>query len=243
MAQSMRPDVHAPRNSIEFLLSESPGSRVSDDARNAEIYSQGADGNSMYYIRSGRVALSSTSERGKDAIIAILGAGQFFGEACLSGRTQRETSAVAFERSVLFAISKDAMTRMLRDCSHFSDYFIMHLLKRASRAETDLVDRCLDSSETRLAKLLLKLAEFGTADRPPKIPVTLTHTTLAEMVGTTRSRICFFMNKFRARGYIDYDGSIRVNNSLALACQPTTQYREPHRHNADRGAAGTSKQT
>jgi hypothetical protein len=101
----------------------------------------------------------------------------------------------------------------------------------------------LDSSETRLAKLLLKLAEFGTEDRPPEIPITLTHATLAEMVGTTRSRICFFMNKFRARGYIDYDGSIRVNSTLALACQPTLQFQKLRRPNTDSSSAGSSKQT
>ncbi len=154
------------------------------------------------------------SDQGKEAVVAILGVGEFFGEACLAGQTQRIASAAALTESVILRLEKAAVIRVIHEEPAFTEVFIVHLLDRTIRVEADLVDQLFNSSEKRLARLLLLLANFGKENKPEPIVAKISQETLAEMIGTTRSRVSFFMNKFRKLGFIDYNGGIRVHSSL-----------------------------
>jgi CRP/FNR family cyclic AMP-dependent transcriptional regulator len=183
--------------------------------RKGEIVSaQGDPADAIFYIQSGKVKLAVVSEQGKEAVIAMLGANDFFGEGCLAGQTRRIATAAAMTDSVIVRLEKAAIVQVLHQEPAFSGMFIAHLLARAIRVEADLVDQLFNSSEKRLARLLLLLANFGKEEKPEPILANISQETLAEMIGTTRSRVSFFMNKFRNLGLIDYNGCIEVRSSL-----------------------------
>jgi CRP-like cAMP-binding protein len=171
----------------------------------------------VFYIQKGRVKLTVLSEQGKEAVVGILEPAQFFGEGCLNGHPLRMATTTAMEECVITSIAKDAMIAALHDEPKFSELFMAHLLMRNSRVEEDLIDQLFNSSEKRLARLLLLLAHFGKEGTPQPILVDVSQETLAEMIGTTRSRVSYFMNKFRKLGLISYNGKIEVHNSLLNA--------------------------
>ena len=166
------------------------------------------------YIQSGKVRKTVVSEQGKAAVVAILGTGDFFGEACLTGQPLRLATVSAMTKCAIVRIAKADITRVIHEEPAFAELFIAHLLARNSRVEEDLIDQLFNSSEKRLARTLLLLANFGKEGRPEPIIAKVSQETLAEMIGTTRSRVSFFMNKFRELGLIDYNGSIEVHSSL-----------------------------
>jgi CRP-like cAMP-binding protein len=201
-------DVH------RFLNSAGLSSRVVRFATGALVFEQGRQANSVFYVQTGGVKLSVLSSAGKEAVVAMLGPGDFFGEGCLAGQPLRMGTAKAVVPTAVLRISKRDMLRMLHDHSDFSDRFIAHMLTRNIRIEEDLVDQLFNSSEKRLARTLLLLARYGREDTTLGVLPKLSQETLAEMVGTTRSRVNFFMNKFRKLGLIEYNGGLRVNSSL-----------------------------
>jgi CRP/FNR family transcriptional regulator, cyclic AMP receptor protein len=178
------------------------------------FFAQGDPADSVFYVQEGRVKVTVLSEQGKEAVIAILEAGDFCGEGCLGGQLVRMASVVAMTDCVAARLEKAAVIRMMHEDTQFSEQFTAHLLARNIRVEADLVDLLFNSSEKRLARLLLILANFGKEGRPEPIIPTISQETLAEMIGTTRSRVSFFMNKFRQLGFIDYNGHIEVHSSL-----------------------------
>jgi len=182
-------------------------------ATGAVVFAQGAQANSVFYVQEGGVKLSVLSSAGKEAVVAMLGRGDFLGEGCLAGQPVRMGTATAVIGTALLRIPKRAMVRMLHEHPAFSDRFLEHMLMRNIRIEEDLVDQLFNSSEKRLARTLLLLARYGKEETPRVLPK-LSQETLAEMVGTTRSRVNFFMNKFRKLGLIEYNGGLKVNSSL-----------------------------
>jgi CRP-like cAMP-binding protein len=200
-----------------FLARVGHGKTITEYKKNQNIYCQGEVAEAVFFIQKGRVKLTVLSEQGKEAVVGILEAGQFFGEGCLDGHPLRLATTTALEDSTITAITKAAMMATLHDEPAFSQMFITYLLTRNSRIEEDLIDQLFNSSEKRLARLLLILAHFGKEGRPQPIAVELSQETLAEMIGTTRSRVSFFMNKFRKLGFISYNGKIEVHNSLLNA--------------------------
>ena len=197
-----------------FLKSAGVSPRTVRLANGAVVYVQGAQANSVFYVHEGGVKLSVLSAAGKEAVVGMLGPGDFFGEGCLAGQPLRMGAAKAVMRTTLLRIPKRDMVRMLHEYSEFSDRFIAHMLTRNIRIEEDLVDQLFNSSEKRLARTLLLLARYGKEDTTPRVLPKLSQETLAEMVGTTRSRVNFFMNKFRELGFIEYNGGLKVNGSL-----------------------------
>jgi len=200
-----------------YFATAGAGTKIISFQKNDIIYSQGEPSESMFYIRKGRVKLNVISDQGKEAIVAIMEAGQFFGEGCLNGETARVATTVSLGDSVITSITKHAMREALKNEPHLADLFVTYLITRASRVEADLIDQLFNSSERRLARLLLLLAHFGKEGSPQPIDVEVSQETLAEMIGTTRSRVSFFMNKFRKLGFISYNGKIHVHNSLLTA--------------------------
>ena len=196
-----------------FLKSAGVSPRTVRYASGAVVFAQGGQANSVFYVQEGGVTLSVLSSTGKEAVVAMLGPGDFVGEGCLAGQPSRMGTAKAVMRSALLRIAKRDMIRMLHAHSEFSGRFIAHMLTRNIRIEEDLVDQLFNSSEKRLARTLLLLARYGTEDTPRVLPK-LSQETLAEMVGTTRSRVNFFMNKFRKLGLIEYNGGLKVHSSL-----------------------------
>ena len=184
---------------------------------NQTVFSQGEVADTVFYIQQGKVKLTVISEQGKEAVVAILEPGQFFGEGCMNGHPKRIATTTAMENCVITVITKAAMIAALHDEPRFSELFIAYLLNRNSRIEEDLIDHLFNSSEKRLARLLLLLANFGKEGSPQPISPNVSQETLAEMIGTTRSRVSHFMNKFRKLGLISYNGHIEVNNSLLSA--------------------------
>ena len=178
------------------------------------VYSQGEPADAVFYLQRGKVKLSLLSPRGKEAVIAILGADAFFGEGCLAGQIVRMATATAIAPCSIMRVEKGTMIRALQERPEFSERFITHLLCRNIRIEEDLTDQLFNSSEKRLARVLLLLANFGKEGTPEPVIAKLSQQTLADMIGTTRSRVSFFMNKFRRLGFIDYNGGLHVNSSL-----------------------------
>ena len=204
-----------PRFDVEsFLRTLRTKTKVIEYRKKSNIFVQGEPAGSVFYIQKGRVKLSVTSEHGKAAIIGVHSGGNFFGEGCIAGQALRMMTAVAITDCALLRIEKPAMMAALHERHDFSEFFIAYLLSRNSRIEDDLIDQLFNSSERRLARLLLLLANFGKEGGGEPIAVTLSQETLAEMIGTTRSRVSFFMNKFRKKGFIDYNGKIEVHRSL-----------------------------
>ena len=200
-----------------YFAAPGAGKTIIGFKKNAVIYSQGNPAESVFYIQSGQAKLHVISEQGKEAVVAIMEAGQFFGEGCLNGHPARVATAVSLGDSTIVSISKDAMREALKNEPSFAQLFVTYLITRNSRVEEDLIDQLFNSSERRLARLLLLLAHFGKEGVPQPIDIEISQETLAEMIGTTRSRVSFFMNKFRKLGFISYNGKIHVHNSLLNA--------------------------
>ena len=191
----------------EALLAGIPGGKtVIEYAANRIIYRQGDPADSIFYLRQGKVKVTVTSQQGKEAIVAVLGAGEFFGEGCLAGQLVRVSTAVAMTDCTFARIEKPRMARMLHEQHDISELFVTHLLSRNIRYEEDLVDQLFNSSEKRLARILLLLAHFGKEGRSESVLPRVNQEHLAQMVGTTRSRVSHFMNKFKKLGFVDYDG-------------------------------------
>ncbi len=178
------------------------------------IFSQGDKCSSVLYLQTGVVKITVNSSAGKEAVIALLEPGDFFGEGCISGQSLRVSTATAMGPVSVLEIEKQEMTRVIHEEHEFSDRFVAHMLKRNVRVEEDLVDQLFNSSEKRLARALLLIARYGNNEKPQKIVAKVSQTTLAEMVGTTRSRVSYFMNRFRKMGFIKYNGGLHVNDSL-----------------------------
>lgn len=198
----------------KFLAKVGDGKTIARYRKKQIVFSQGDVADAVFYIQKGRLKLTVISEQGKEAVIAILGPGHFFGEGCLNGHGLRVATTTAMDECLITRIAKAAMIAALHDQNDFSELFISYLLARNSRIEEDLIDQLFNSSEKRLARLLLLLANFGKEARPEPIVGKISQETLAEMIGTTRARVSFFMNKFRKLGYIDYNGHLKVHNSL-----------------------------
>jgi CRP/FNR family cyclic AMP-dependent transcriptional regulator len=196
-----------------FLKSAGVARRVIRFARDAIVFAQGAQATSVFYIQEGGVKLSVLSAAGKEAVVAMLGPGDFFGEGCLAGQPLRMGTAAAVVPTTVLRIQKREMIRTLHEQAEFADRFLSHMLVRNIRIEEDLVDQLFNSSEKRLARTLLLLARYGKEDTTHTLPK-LSQETLAEMIGTTRSRVNFFMNKFRKLGFIEYNGGLKINSSL-----------------------------
>jgi len=200
-----------------FIAKVGAGKKILEFHKNQHVFEQGDVADTVFYIQKGRVKLTVLSELGKEAVVAILEPGQFFGEGCMNGHALRIATTTAMEDCVITSITKDAMIAAIHDEPKFSELFMGYLLTRNSRIEEDLVDQLFNSSERRLARLLLLLANFGKEGSPQPITPNISQETLAEMIGTTRSRVSHFMNKFRKLGLISYNGHIEVHNSLLSA--------------------------
>ena len=214
MAPANDPPSLSSFNPRVFLGQDGAGKLIRKFRKNEEVFAQGEMASAVFYIQKGRVKVTAVSEHGKEAVVGILAPGQFFGEACLDGAKPRTATVHAIEECLLTSITKAAMMAALDAEPEFSAFFIAHLLSRKGRMEDDLIDQLFNSSERRLARLLLLLANFGN-EGSARVPVTLNQETLAEMIGTTRSRVSFFMTKFRKSGLISYDGkAVEVHSSL-----------------------------
>jgi CRP/FNR family transcriptional regulator, cyclic AMP receptor protein len=200
-----------------FLAKMGEGKSILQFKKGQNVFVQGDPADTVFYIQKGRIKLTVLSDHGKEAVVGILAPGQFFGEGCMNGHKLRISTTTAMENCVITAITKTAMIAALHDEPQFSEMFMAYLLTRNSRIEEDLIDQLFNSSERRLARLLLLLAHFGKEGSPQPISQSISQETLAEMIGTTRSRVSFFMNKFRKLGLIDYNGHIEVHNSLLSA--------------------------
>jgi CRP/FNR family transcriptional regulator, cyclic AMP receptor protein len=213
---SNRPKTNGKRafNAQDFLDSAGIARKVVEFKRKDTVFSQGDVGNNVLYIQKGGVRLSVVNETGKEAVVAVLGPGDFFGEGCLAGQPLRIGTATAITGTTVLVIEKKEMIRVLHVEHAFSDRFITYMLSRNIRIEEDLVDQLFNSSEKRLARTLLLLARYGTQDKPQRVLPKISQEMLAEMVGTTRSRVNFFMNKFRKLGFIKYNGGLQINTSL-----------------------------
>jgi CRP-like cAMP-binding protein len=203
-----------PFNARAFLESAGLGKLVVTYARGDVIFAQGDPCDSVMYIRSGSVQLSVLSKAGKEAIVGTLDRGDFLGEGALAGHPIRLVTAKAVSESTLLVVPKRQMIRLLHTHHAFSDRFIAHMLVRNTRLEADLIDQLFNSSEKRLARTLLLLARYGKKNAPGWVLPKISQTALAEMVGTTRSRVNFFMNKFKKLGFVEYNGGLKINPSL-----------------------------
>jgi CRP/FNR family cyclic AMP-dependent transcriptional regulator len=201
-------------NAQTFLESEGIARKIVEYRRADVIFAQGEPCEHVLYIQKGAVKLSVLSKSGREAVVAMLGPGEFFGEGCLAGQALRMGSATATTVSTILLVDKDQMIRLLHKQHALSDRFISHMLARNIRIEEDLIDQLFNSSEKRLARTLLLLARYGKHDKPERVVPPISQETLAEMVGTTRSRVNFFMKKFQRLGFIDYTDGLKVNNSL-----------------------------
>lgn len=197
-----------------FLGTVDGGRSVANYRKNEIVFSQGDPADAVFYVREGKIKLAVKSKQGKQAVVAILGGGEFFGEGCLNGQSLRLATARAMAESEVMRITKTEMVRVLHAEPAFAEMFIAHLLIRNTRIEEDLVDQLFNSSEKRLARTLLSLANFGKDDAPQPVPAKISQETLADIIGTTRPRVSFFMNRFRKLGFIDYNGDLKINSSL-----------------------------
>jgi len=204
---------HKGFDSAMFLSEVFAGKTIVECVAGEALFLQGDPADAVYYIQRGTVKMTVLSERGKEAVVALLESGSFFGEECLNGHSHRLATATALTGAVILRLAKEEMVDMLRTEPAFASRFMSHLLQRNSRLEEDLVDQLFNFSERRLARVLLRLANV-TKDREPEPAPKLTQEVLAEMVGTTRSRVSFFMNKFRKAGFIEYSDTLKVNESL-----------------------------
>jgi len=197
-----------------FLDTEHVGRTISKYQKDQTVFAQGSPADAVFYIQKGKVKITVVSEQGKEAVVAVLGSDEFCGEGCLTGQPRRIATAVAMTKCEIMRLEKVAIVRVLHEEPAFSEMFIGHLLARTIRVEEDLIDQLFNSSEKRLARALLLLANFGKDGRPEQIIAKVSQETLAEMIGTTRSRVSHFMNKFRKLGFIEYNGHLEVHSSL-----------------------------
>ena len=197
-----------------FLATVSRGRTVAPHRKGSIIYRQASPADAVFYVQKGKIKITVRSKQGKEAVIALLGVGEFFGEGCLIGQPLRLATAVAMVESEVMRVGKAEMIRVLHDEPAFGELFMAHLLTRNSRVEEDLVDQLFNSSEKRLARTLLLLANFGKEGGPQPITTPISQETLAEIIGTTRPRVSHFMNKFRKLGFIKYNGHLEVHSSL-----------------------------
>jgi CRP/FNR family transcriptional regulator, cyclic AMP receptor protein len=203
-----------PFNVNKFLATVDGGRTITNYGKNQTIFSQGDAADSVFYIRDGKIKVTVRSDQGKEAVVAIHGKADFFGEGCLNGQPLRLASAVAMADSTIMRITKAAIVRVLREQPKFAEAFMSHLVARNARVEEDLVDQLFNSSEKRLARALLLMAKFGKEETPDPVIAKVSQETLAEMVGTTRARVNTFMNKFRKLGFVEYNGDMKVHPSL-----------------------------
>jgi CRP/FNR family transcriptional regulator, cyclic AMP receptor protein len=210
----MAPDKKLAFDPKVFLTKVNGGRTISKYRTKQVVYEQGAPADSVFYIEKGKAKIIVTSEQGKEAVVGVLGTGDFFGEGCLAAQTMRMATVVALTESVIVRMAKASIIRVIHEEPSFAELFISHLLARNIRTEEDLVDQLFNSSEKRLARTLLLLANFGKEGEPEPILPKISQETLAEMIGTTRSRVSHFMNKFRQLGLIDYNGHIEIHRSL-----------------------------
>jgi CRP/FNR family cyclic AMP-dependent transcriptional regulator len=197
-----------------FLTKVGQGKTRTDYRKNDKVFAQGEPADAIFYVQKGKVKLTVVSQQGKEAVIAILGGGDFFGEGCLAGQQQRMSTVTAMSDCCIVRLDKADTVRVLHDEPAFSEMFLHYLLSRNIRIEEDLVDHLFNSSEKRLARVLLLLANFGKEGKPETVIPKMSQETLAEIIGTTRSRVSFFMNKFRKLGFITYNGHLEVHSSL-----------------------------
>jgi CRP-like cAMP-binding protein len=210
----MKPKVKVTFDAQTLLAAVSEGSATRDYQKTQPIFAQGDRADAVFFVQRGKVKLTVLSRQGKQAVIALLGPGDFFGEGCLAGQPVRMATATAMTESAIVRLPKQTMIRALHRDAVFSELFTTYLLSRNIRMEEDLVDQLFNSSEKRLARILLLLANFGKEGRPEPVVPKISQETLAEMVGTTRSRISHFMNKFRKLGFVQYNGGLEVHSSL-----------------------------
>jgi CRP/FNR family transcriptional regulator, cyclic AMP receptor protein len=203
-----------PFNVKTFLSTVESGRTISTYQKNQKVFSQGEPADSVFYIREGKVKVSVMSDEGKEAVVALHGNEDFFGEGCLTGQPLRLATVVAVTEAVIMRLDKTAIIRVLHEEPKFTEMFMAYLLTRNARVEEDLVDQLFNSSEKRLARALLLMANFGKEGGPQPVIAKISQETLAEMIGTTRSRVSTFMNKFRKLGFIEYNGELKVHNSL-----------------------------
>jgi CRP/FNR family cyclic AMP-dependent transcriptional regulator len=197
-----------------FLAEANGGRHIVEYRKDQIVFSQGESADAVFYIQKGQVKVAVISEQGKEAIVALQGPDEFLGEGCLNGQRKRLATATAMTECAIMRVERTEMLQVLRDEPAFSEMFISHILARNARVEEDLVDQLFNSTEKRLARLLLLLANFGKEGRPEPIVAKISQETLAEMIGTTRSRVSHFMNKFRQLGFIEYNGHLEVHSSL-----------------------------
>ena len=197
-----------------FLAKVGEGRSIGKYSKDQVLFSQGDLADAVFYIQKGKVKVTVVSQQGKEAVVAILGPDEFFGEGCLAGQPRRIANVAAMTDAVIMRLEKAAVVRVIHQEPAFSEMFIARLLARAIRVEADLVDQLFNSSEKRLARMLLLLANFGKEGNPEPMIAKISQETLAEMIGTTRSRVSFFMNRFRKLGFINYNGGIEVHSSL-----------------------------
>jgi CRP/FNR family cyclic AMP-dependent transcriptional regulator len=216
-SKSVQPAIAARFDPAEFLETAALGRSLATHARQHIMFEQGDDADSVFYIKKGKIKVTVVSPQGKEAVVAILGTDEFLGEGCLIGQPKRLATATAMTECITMRVEKSAIMQILQEEPAFSKMFISHILIRNARVEEDLVDQLFNSTEKRLARILLLLANFGKEGRPEAIIAKISQETLAEMIGTTRSRVSFFMNKFRKLGLISYNGKIEVNSSLLNA--------------------------
>ena len=200
-----------------FLAKVGEGRSIGTYRKSQIVFSQGDPADAVFYVQKGKVKVTVVSDQGKEAVVAILEANEFFGEACLAGQAQRISTVAAMTEAVIVRLEKAVIVRVIHEEPAFSEMFMAHLLGRTIRVEADLIDQLFNSSEKRLARLLLLLANFGKEGKPEPIIAKISQETLAEMIGTTRSRVSFFMNRFRKLGFIKYNGGIEVHSSLLNA--------------------------
>ena len=197
-----------------FLAEANAGRHIVAYRKGQIVFSQGESADAVFYIQKGQVKVTVISEQGKEAIVALQGPDEFLGEGCLNGQRKRLATATAMTECAIMRVERTEMLRVLRDEPAFSEMFISHILARNARVEEDLVDQLFNSTEKRLARLLLLLANFGKEGRPEPVVAKISQETLAEMIGTTRSHVSHFMNKFRQLGFIEYNGHLEVHSSL-----------------------------
>ncbi len=203
-----------PFNPQTFLAKVGQGKTLLQARKHHTIFSQGDAADAVFYIQAGQVKLTVVSQQGKEAVVALLDRGSFFGESCLAGHLLHLATATAFGDATLVRLDKDAMLRLLHDKPAFAEFFMTYLLAHSIRIQEDLMDQLFNSSEKRLARVLLLMAHFGKEGKSEAIIPKISQEVLAEMVGTTRSRVSFFMNKFRKLGFLEYNGGVHVHSSL-----------------------------
>ncbi len=213
-SNGMKPERPRGFDAQTFLDSAGVSRKVVDFRRRQTIYSQGDASKNVLYIQQGAIKLCVVNETGKEAVVAMLGPGDFFGEGCLAGQPKRMGSAIAMTATTALVIDKNEMIRVLHAEHDFSDRFIAYMLSRNIRIEEDLVDQLFNSTEKRLARTLLLLARYGQDDKPQRVLPKISQETLAETIGTSRSRVNLFMNKFKKLGFIKYNGGLQINSSL-----------------------------